>query len=381
MTVVLTRRHLLTAALAAGAAVPWAGTGPASAASTRLTLPKPTGPDVAGTVALHLIDEARAGRELMISVWYPASRDVRHRSKAAWLADAPLRALLDANGFPADAATSPITVAHENAPASRRIGRQPVILYSHGAGGHRSETTIVAQELVSHGYIVVTVDHTDDAYTQFPDGRLSLPADDRPATPWGQVADMRFVLDRIEELAAGGNPDAERRPLPEGLATALDLRRVGMYGWSKGGTATALMMNTDRRVQAGLSLDGPMESDPPVTRIDRPFMLMTAQFTRAAEPAVARFWSLLHGWRRNVQADGARHGGYCDHQWLIPELATITGMSNKDLTDWIGTLDPATAVRIQQAYPLAFFEQHLRGRRQHLLAGPSPAFPEVRFLP
>jgi hypothetical protein len=56
-------------------------------------------------------------------------------------------------------------------------------------------------------------------------------------------------------------------------------------------------------------------------------------------------------------------------------------MGDEDLRGWIGTLDPVRAVRIQQAYPLAFFDQHLRGRRRHLLDGPDPAFPEVTFIP
>ena len=38
-------------------------------------------------------------------------------------------------------------------------------------------------------------------------------------------------------------------------------------------------------------------------------------------------------------------------------------MSDEELAGWIGTLDPARAVRIQQAYPLAFFDLHLRHRR------------------
>jgi len=87
------------------------------------------------------------------------------------------------------------------------------------------------------------------------------------------------------------------------------------------------------------------------------------------------------GWRRQLHADGATHGAYCDHQWLIPQLAARTGMSDAELAGWIGTLDPARAVRIQQAYPLAFFDLHLRRRRQRLLDGPSEAFPEVRFVP
>jgi hypothetical protein len=123
-----------------------------------------------------------------------------------------------------------------------------------------------------------------------------------------------------------------------------------------------------------------MQSNPPVTEIDRPFMLMTGQFTRAAEPSVDEFWSYcLHGWRLNVHADGATHYSYIDDQWLLPQLARITGMSDEELAGWVGTLDPARAVRIQRAYPLAFFDLHLR-HRGHLLRGPNPAFPEVQFI-
>lgn len=118
-------------------------------------------------------------------------------------------------------------------------------------------------------------------------------------------------LDRIEDLAAGRNPDAEHRPLPAGLGAALDPRRVGMSGWSKGATATALVMNTDRRVRAGLGFDGPMQSQPEVTEHPRP-------------------------------GPGGAHSA---------------------------------------GVPARLFDRHLRDRRQRLLAGPSPAFPEVRFIP
>ncbi|MGX7672927.1 alpha/beta hydrolase family protein [Plantactinospora sp. DSM 117369] len=390
----LTRRHLLAAALATGVAVPlgtgrgWAAPASAPPGPAGLTLPPPTGPHRVGTVSLYLVDTSRpdpvAGpgrhRELMASIWYPAARHAGRHPVAPWVPAAPLRALLGSAGFDADAAAAPRTAGHEGAAVLRTPGRLPVIVFSHGAGGHRSEATIVVQELASHGYIVVTVDHTYDAFSEFPDGRLTVPGD-LPVTPWDHAHDIRFVLDRIEDLAAGRNPDAEHRALPAGLGAALDPRRIGMFGWSKGATATALVMNTDQRVRAGLGFDGPMQSQPPVTDLDRPFMLMTAEFTRAAEPSVDQYWSHLRGWRLNVHADGAAHGSYCDHQWLIPQLARITGMSDEELANWIGTLDPARAVRIRQAYPLAFFDLHLRHRRQRLLEGPNPAFPEAQFIP
>ncbi len=387
------RRRLLAAALAAGVALPLGSAGRASAAAAdpgpaRPTLPPPTGPYPPGTVSLHLVDESRpdpvAGpghyREVMASVWYPA-RDVWRYPRAPWLPAAPLRELLTSAGFDADAALSPLTSGHEGAPVRRTSERLPVLVFSHGAHDHRSDTTIVVQELASHGYVVVTVDHTYDAFSEFPDGRVVVPLDTPALTPWDFARDIQFVLDRLEDLAAGRNPDADHRRLPAGLGAALDMHRIGMFGWSKGATATALVMGEDRRIRAGLSFDGPMQSNPPVpAELDRPFMLMTAEFTRAAEPSVAEFWSHLRGWRLNIQADGAIHSSYCDVQWLVPQVAAVIGMSEDELRGWIGTLDPARAVRIQQAYPLAFFDLHLR-HRGHLLDGPSPAFPEVKFLP
>ncbi|MEU9990721.1 acetylhydrolase [Streptomyces sp. NPDC048045] len=389
----MTRRRMLGAALAAGATVPIGAAGRAWAASAgpgpvQLTLPAPTGPYPVGTVPLHLVDTSRpdpvAGpghhREVMAGLWYPA-RGVGRYPRAPWTSPAVARALLTAAQFQADVAVAPLTAAHEGAPVLRTGRRLPVVVFSHGAHDHRADTTIVVQELASHGYAVVTVDHTYDAFSVFPDGRLTVPLDQPALTPRDFATDIRFVLDGVEDLAAGRNPDAGHRPLPAGLLGALDPQRIGMFGWSKGATATAFVMSEDRRVRAGLSFDGPMQ--PMVTTdLDRPFMLMTAEHPRATDPSVAEFWSHLRGWRLNVQAQGAVHSSYCDVQFLIPQLAQVLGMSAADLQGWIGTLDPARAVRIQQAYPLAFFDLHLRHRGQgHLLDGPCPAFPEVTFIP
>ncbi|MEU5594918.1 hypothetical protein [Streptomyces sp. NPDC020298] len=257
-----------------GAAVPLGVARPAWAAQPapgpqRLILPEPTGPYPVGTVSLYLVDASRpdpaAGpgrhRELMAGVWYPA-RDVRRYPRAPWMPAAPLRALLTSAGFAADAALAPLTAGHEGAPGRRTGGRLPVVVFSHGAHDHRSDATVV-----------VTVDHTDDAFSEFPDGRGRPPLDDprRALGPADFAKDVRFVIDRVEELGAGHNPDAEHPPLPVGLCGALDPHRVGMFGWSKGGTATV------------------------------------------------------------VQADGAVHPSYCDNQVLVPQLAKAIGMSDEGL--------------------------------------------------
>jgi predicted dienelactone hydrolase len=261
---------------------------------------------------------------------------------------------------------------------------RPVILFSHGAHDHRSDATTTVQELVSHGYVVATVDHTYDAFTQFPGGPVLTPAGAIrvPESPSDFAADARFLLDCVEQIAAGHNPDADRRPLPDGLAGSLDLDRVGMFGWSKGGTATALATTADDRIRAGLSFDGPMA--PTITTdLAKPFLMMSAVNTRSADPDAQEFWTRLKGWRRYLQLNGAEHISFSDAEGLILPVAKILGLSQAQVQGFVGTMDPNEGVRIQQAYPRAFFDLHLRHRpdANRLLDGPSPDFPSVQFIP
>ena len=71
-----------------------------------------------------------------------------------------------------------------------------------------------------------------------------------------RIADTRFVLNELAALNSGASPDARHRPLPAGLAGTLDLTRVGMFGHSLGGATSAEAMAADRRILAGLDLDG-----------------------------------------------------------------------------------------------------------------------------
>lgn len=395
----MTRRGVLRAALATGAAVPLAGfAGPAWAdpaaadpAATRLTLPEPTGPHPVGRVQLHLVDRSRpdaiAGpghfRELMATVWYPA-RDVQRYPVAPWMPPGAFQAFVADAGFSDLASLGPFSAGHVDAPVRRSGRRLPVVVFSHGAHTHQGDHTVMVQELASHGYAVVTVAHQYDSYTEFPDGRIAVPLFDRqaPTRPGDFAADLRFVLDCVEQIAGGRNPDVDHRKLPVGLLGSLDPRRMGAFGWSKGGTATACAMLADERIRAGLSIDAPMEMNPPLAGdLDRPFMMMSAEFTRATHPAPAAFWSHLRGWRLNIQAQGAVHISCGDNEALFPQVAKLFGWNKQQLQDVIGTLDPDEAIKIQQAYPLAFFDEHLRHRRGHLLDGPTPAFPAVTFLP
>lgn len=388
--------------------------------AVRVELPAPTGRHPVGMTELHLVDQGRkerwgpGDRELMVSVWYPA----RHGTDGA---SAPYMRAGAAEAFGAGAArilriepgaidwAGFTTHAREGVDVAPGLGRRPVVLYSPGMYNERTLDTDAVVELASRGYVVVTVDPTYEAHAvEFPDGRvieasseigkIEPVAERNKAALEVRVADVRFVLDRLEALARGDNPDAGRRRLPGGLGAALDMARVGMFGHSLGGMTTAEAMRLDRRIRAGVNLDGPLGydwADPdlllPVAHsgLDRPFLLMGAWLDTKSErlphthehsPSWRALWQNSTGWKRDLWTRAAEHNSFTDYEIVLPALAERLTLPEGLRKQMIGTVDPARFPASRRAYLTAFFDRHLRGLHRPLLDGPSPRHPDVRFI-
>ncbi|MEU6669265.1 hypothetical protein [Streptomyces sp. NPDC046727] len=371
-------------------------------------LPAPTGPYRVGTTSMHLVDAARRDpwvpsqrrRELMVSLWYPA-RPGQGKGMAPQLpagTAARFGALAETEeGFSigAGAVDWAATRTHSavGAPVLRQRGGLPVVLYSPGKDMPRGFGTVLAEDFASRGYVVVAVDHTHESLAvEFPGGRLE---EKQPATETRvlralvdvRVADVRFVLDCLEALNAGGTPDASRRPLPAGLAHGLDLSAIGMFGHSLGGATTAQVMHDDDRVVAGANLDGGMGSGADSVGtvveegLDRPFLLVSSVLGNCRHPVHATFWQHLRGWHHNIQMLSAGHYSYTDLQAQLPRIAEAGAMPTGRLVDAVGTVTPARSLHVQRTYLGAFLDAHLRHRPDHgLFDGASPAFPEVQFI-
>jgi predicted dienelactone hydrolase len=388
----------LSVSLVAGGSMPASARVVEAPAPTvlRPTLPPPTGNRHIGVVPLHLVDRSRPDpwvssqpvRELMVSVWYPARR-THAQPVYPWLPPRAWERFGQDNEVPPGSVLVPLTHARVDAPVDRHRGGRPLVLYSPGLGENRDNSTVLVEQLVSRGYVVATIDHTHDAsQVEFPDGRVEVSAVP-PITPEifkravaVRVADTRFVLDSLVALNAGRNPDAERRPLPAGLRGALDLSRIGMFGHSLGGATAAQAMYEDRRIKAGVNLDGTMAGAVVDAGLDRPFMLVAAQnHGRDTDPSWARFWMNLRGWRLNLRLTGAGHNSFTDLQVLIPQLVGVLHLPPELVQLLIGTVDPHRSVLAQRAYLTAFFNLHLLHHDGRLLTRPSPRFPEMQFVP
>ncbi|WP_425528114.1 alpha/beta hydrolase family protein [Yinghuangia seranimata] len=355
-----------------------------------MTLPVPTGRYPVGRVDLHLVDQNRADpyqpasrRELMVSLFYPAAPHGGSEF-TPWIPELSGHVLMAANGIPADAVRLPLTHARDTAPYAHDAGRAPVVVYSPGYEEPRAFGTTQAEELASHGYIVAAVDHPGDAVVvEFPDGRAyyGTHPDEAEIPVEIRTADVRFLIDQLTILDRGGNPDAARRRLPAGLCGALDLRRVGIFGHSRGAATAASAMYADPRFKAGVNLDGAVFGPVVAGGLDRPHLLLESAEHEAMkyDETWQQFWPNLRGWRRMYVLEKSRHVSLTDVEVLMPQIAAALGQPPESTEPMLGTIRPDRAVAALRAYVMAFFDLHLRGRHTRLFDGTSDAYPEMRF--
>lgn len=383
---------LFAAGVTAGPAL--AATAPATPGSTTSLL-APTGHDRAGTIRLHLVDPTRIDptspshgvREIMVQVRYPAT-STRDFPSTPYLTPLAAAHFLASYNLPASTAL-PRTIGHVGAPVDHRHGPYPVVLYSPGGSTDGSLDTGLVEDLVSHGYVVVTMDDTNESpEVEFPGGRLvvgTFSPDTAAEALEGQqirAADARFVLNELTVLNNGGNPDAEHAPLPAGLAGSLDLSRVGMFGWSLGGAASAQAMHDDPRIKAAINMDGTFWGPLAQSGVNRPFLLLTgSEHTEQNDPSLASFLAASTGPKLHLALADSQHPTFSDFEELVPEVAPVLGLTPSQVAALVGTIDPKTAVTDERVYIRAFFDKYLRNRDNRLLDGPSPRFPDIQFEP
>ena len=76
-------------------------------------------------------------------------------------------------------------------------------------------------------------------------------------------------------------------------------------------------------------------------------------------------------WVKLVSAD---HGSFSDWDLILDSASVQAGWGTPVSGQFLA---PARVSQIVRAYLLSFFNKFLRGEDDHLLDGPSPAYPEV----
>ncbi|MER5207704.1 acetylhydrolase [Streptomyces sp. NPDC002825] len=343
------------AAVLLGAPTARAAQGPAA-----LTLPAPTGPHPVGLRTFALTDPGRddpwqpGPRELMISVLYPA-RTVRDHPRAPQLTPAEAGVFAELAplvhpGLPAAGVDWGAVLTHGHLDAPPLPGRRPVLLYTPGGGDSRTLGTTLAEDLASHGHVVVLVDHPGDAsQVELPSGmRVTvLRGDPDPATFRTmidtRVADLRLVLDRLGDLP---------------LAPVVDPRRIGVYGHSAGGTAAVHALAGDDRITAGVNLEGYLDLDPALMAgLHRP-LLMCRTDGFAGSARLEASWAGIPA--RRVLLHDAGHWVFGDYAHLVPQLQAAGLVTADARAALVGAGDTRAATAVVRRAVRSFFARRLR---------------------
>ena len=338
--------------------------------------PAATGVYAVGHTTMSFIDELRGNRVLPAEIWYPADAADTEGAVATIY---PLQGDLGIE--------SPL--AFEDIPINASTARG-LLVFSHGFGGTKDQSTPLMEHLASHGFVVVAPAHTGNT--------SSDNSDSGDVAAANRVPDISFIIDSMLEL---NEPDMGQ------FSGSINPEQIGVLGHSGGGfTSMGVAAGfgdtpADSRVTAvmpisGVILDAYSAED--LAGVEVPVFLLggTLDTSVPIENNDFAFMSLVNS-PQVIQVDiiGATHTHFANicgiGNWLIdfgltmdiwPAIgaAALIGPYMETCSEDAYPLEEA--VRLQNLYATAFFRLHLfqeRGYEAYLDEAAAAAEPDVIY--
>ncbi|MEV8553775.1 dienelactone hydrolase family protein [Streptomyces glaucescens] len=336
--------------------------------------PEPSGDFAVGTRVVQWTDprrpetfttDPRDRRTVLVQLWYPARKDPAVTQRAQYLGrteheasivSAALARQAGLPGFLVDGVPRARTQSVFNAPVAGGGGRFPVVLFSPGSGGVRTQNTAWAEELASHGYVVAALDHPYDSAAVVLAGGRTVHAEiastgdrDKDAVlsaGWTAVraADLGFVLTQLDRLGRG--------EIAGPLTGRLDTSRVAVTGHSMGGAAALQAARQDQRFDAIIDLDG-YPHGPTSPSLHQPTLALTQAITPETDPRyIPRLTEAL---KRNTATSyrltipGTAHLSFMDGPLYLPPVPSM-----------VGSLGRTESLHVVAATTLVFLDTTLR---------------------
>ncbi len=284
-------------------------------------------------------------REIFAWVWYPASAQSRSQP-ADYFPSSWRDAFNRQRGwFLTEFLWRDLSRVHAHSAESPRLSdaekEYPVIVMRAGLAVDTAEYTSLAEDLASHGYVVVGFDAPyRSTVVVFPDGRvvartpqdnadlLSGNAQKQLATRLMQAwtSDMGFALDHMEKLNAND---------PSGRFTGrLDLSKVGVFGHSLGGATALQFCHEDMRCKAGADIDGAPLGSAVTDGVKQPFLFLLSDHSSEPKTQTAPVLADMRAIYDRLPKDkrlwivlrGSEHFGFMDLTPLPLQFAHALGI-------------------------------------------------------
>jgi len=157
------------------------------------------------------------------------------------------------------------------------------------------------------------------------------------------------------------------RGSPGFLTGRLDLQRIGASGMAFGGAATGELAIMDRRIRAGINLDGSQWGDVLDHPLEIPFMYFHNEPYQNTNDI---YYSKVVGPVYRGYIEGTEHLNFCDFGFFSPAFKWM-GL--------LGEIDPYRAAKILNVYTQAFFDKHLKVTETNFFQVEFKNYPEVHF--
>jgi predicted dienelactone hydrolase len=370
---------------------------------TEITLPAPTGHFAVGRTTYawvnndetdELAPSGGAKREVLAWMWYPSAAATT-ATHVEYLPAPWRKALAENSGvLMSQLLTRDLALVRTHSTSRPDVSSEqrsyPVVILRAGGGALTTDFTTIAEDLASHGYIVVGFDAPYRTFVVvLSDNRVvtrpptndpeNLPADqanrliNRLLPMW--TSDTAFVVSQLEQLNAAD---------PSGKLTGrLDMRRLGMFGHSFGGATALQFCHDDPRCKAGIDLDGAPYGNVVQEGLKQPFLFILSDHSRElADPAsrqihldLQSIYDRLPSGRLFITIRGANHFSFSD-QMLVKSRYVIGMMRLLG----VGDLEGRRGLAITAEHVHAFFDVYLKDAPAVSLEKASQLYPEVQVI-
>jgi dienelactone hydrolase len=234
----------------------------ASSAGAKAGPPEPllAGPFPVGVTTTVFVDNSRTDnvtkqpRTLVTEIWYPATDEAQRMPKNKYSDFIPggvtpeLDELIVKTYKRSASEVDKVywNESHRNAPV--RDGRFPLVVFSHGNGGSRHQNTFWCDYVASHGYIIVSPDHTGNARWTIIDGKvIASQAGERLKSANDRPLDVSFLLEQMIRWDTGADPR---------FAGRIDTEHAAVAGMSFGSFTAHWAADRDPRFKAVIAMSG-----------------------------------------------------------------------------------------------------------------------------
>ena len=377
-----------------------------------LELPIPSGPFAVGRAIYDWTDDAKLDtlapaqgtkRELLGLIWYPsaAGQSVAmddyvptHMRAPTEPARGVVRLLTGVMGLLTRDESKVHGHSIRDADVSPQQRSYPVVIMRAGASAGVLAYSTLAEDLASHGYVVVGFDAPyRTSVVVFPDGRVmrrtpennpELCAEKEQAqqagcmsklmTAW--TSDIAFVLDQLERL--------NRSDAPGKFTGRLDLTRVGVFGHSLGGATAAQFCHDDSRCKAGIDVDGQPFGSVVQAGLHQPFMFLLSDHGNSSDPVSRQIEANIQSiydrlppdGRLRVAIRGANHFFFSDDVALLKSHIVLRTLRMLGIVG----IDGRRQLAVTTYCVHSFFNAYLKGAGVSKPEISPSLYPEIKVI-